>query len=721
MRFILTSVFVFLSAAAFSQTDSMKVQDSLQVEKQIKEVTVVGQKKLIERKVDRLVFNVENSISAAGGDALDALKVTPGLRVQNNQITMIGKSGMSVMIDDRILQLSGDDLINYLKSIPSDNIKSIEVITTPPAKYDAEGNSGIVNIVLKKAKQDSWNLTAQESYRQGKYAVNNGGLLFNFNKNKLTLTSEINYSFGKQHYVNKGEYFYPDEYWNDGNNLVDKNEYFSGRLGMDYKINSKLTIGGLYNFSHSKNDSHDMGITKILGNSDFDLIETPATRNGKSNFQTANLHGIYEIDTIGKKLSIDFTYLNYKKDDDSSFETSYLFKNQLIDRLKANNLGEQNINNYSFIADMEHPLKSVKLNYGGKFSFSKTDNNISYFDLNSAIPVLDPNNSDCFIYKERNEALYFSASKNFGEKFKAKAGLRMEATQIEGTSLTTNEVNKRNYTKLFPTVYLNYNISENNSLSINYGRRIQKPGFYLLNPFRWYSNPLSYSTGDPNLQPSFTHNLELSFTHKDISTTLYYSKEQDDFEQIMVLNENDRTQIISPYNCLNSNILGLKSNYTFSKLKWWESVNEFNINYAEFKAILPFITNRDNIGWNFYFSTDNTFYFDNKKYFAFNASWWYVSKGTDQMDLGTSCNGLDIAFKMLFLEKDLAITLRGRDIFGGNWQTWTSYTNGIKQTYLNYGDYNQNFSISVSYKIGNKNIRTQNHDTGTTEEQSRIN
>ena len=165
-------------------------------EQQLQEVVITSKKKLIEKKVDRLVFNVENSISASGGDAIDALKLTPRVKVQNEQISMIGKSGMLIMIDDRIIQLSGDDLINYLKTLKSDDIKSIEVITNPPAKYNAEGNSGILNIKLKKAKNDAWNASVRTLYQQASYPTGAFGTGYNLQKNKITLTTNFTYSDG---------------------------------------------------------------------------------------------------------------------------------------------------------------------------------------------------------------------------------------------------------------------------------------------------------------------------------------------------------------------------------------------------------------------------------------------------------------------------------------------------------------------------------------------
>jgi hypothetical protein len=180
--FLLISI--IYSICFFSQENKKDSIGNI-LEKQIQEVEIQAKKKLVERKIDRLVFNVENSISAIGGDALDALKITPGLRVHNDKISMIGKSGMSVMVDDKLIQLSGEDLINYLKTISSDNIKSIEVITTPPAKYDAEGNSGIVNIKLKKTKPNQWSASFKSSYIQSTYPKGSVGGNFNYKKNKF--------------------------------------------------------------------------------------------------------------------------------------------------------------------------------------------------------------------------------------------------------------------------------------------------------------------------------------------------------------------------------------------------------------------------------------------------------------------------------------------------------------------------------------------------------
>lgn len=214
--------------------------------KQLQQVVVTSKKKLIERKVDRLVFNVENSIAASGGDALDALKVAPGIRVQNETISMIGKSGIGLMVDDRLVQLSEADLVNYLKSISSDNIKSIEIITTPPAKYDAEGNSGLINIKLKKPKNDSWNLAFRNTMKQATYFSDNIGANFSFQKQKISFLADLGFNKSKTIYENAITYDYPLSFWNVYSHSVNNTALATPTIAVNYKVTDKTTLGIQY-------------------------------------------------------------------------------------------------------------------------------------------------------------------------------------------------------------------------------------------------------------------------------------------------------------------------------------------------------------------------------------------------------------------------------------------------------------------------------------------
>src|SRR5690606_4090837 len=213
---------------------------------ELEEVAIVGEKRLVERKIDRLVFNVENSSKASQGDALEVLRVTPGVRVQNDQISMIGKSNLQVMIDDKIIRLSAEELTNFLRSIASEDIMKIEVITTPPAKYEASGNSGLVNIILKQAKKDSWNAQLKASYTQRIYAAGSVGGSFNFNKDKLSIASSINYSDADFFYDQQDNAYFPDGLWSTSTPVKFSNKGLSGRIDLNYQITSNWEMGAQY-------------------------------------------------------------------------------------------------------------------------------------------------------------------------------------------------------------------------------------------------------------------------------------------------------------------------------------------------------------------------------------------------------------------------------------------------------------------------------------------
>ena len=272
------------------------------IEKQqtIQEVKINGKRKLIERKIDRLVYNVENSIAATGGDALDAIRNTPSVRVQNDQISIIGKNGIAVMVNDKIIQLSGEDLISYLKTIPSDNIKSIEVVTTPPAKYDAEGNSGIININLKKAKKNAVSGNVRGSYTQAKYALGTLGAGLDYQKNDLTIVSNVNYTNGSIAPYQEYTLTYPNYNWLEKNEKKILLDNLSSRIAVDYNINSKTIIGLQY--TGSNNNTLNKGINRsfITNKLTLDsLIITPSRINSYKKSNSLNFHSITKLDTIG--------------------------------------------------------------------------------------------------------------------------------------------------------------------------------------------------------------------------------------------------------------------------------------------------------------------------------------------------------------------------------------------------------------------------------------
>jgi outer membrane receptor for monomeric catechols len=254
-------------------------------------------------------------------------------------------------------------------------------------------------------------------------------------------------------------------------------------------------------------------------------------------------------------MNINLDYFKFKNDDNRIFNT--------INLLSANNTSLQDIQNYSAKIDFEHPLKWINLSYGGKLSFIKTQNNVNYFDTTLGNPIFDPTQSNEFNYDENTQAIYLNGTKKLNEKWETQLGFRLENTQTEGVSKTLNQKNTNSYAKLFPTFYLTYTPNEKNAFSINYNKRINRPSYNRLNPFRWYSNPFSYTEGNPFLQPSFSNNLELNYTFNDNwSNSIYYSHTDNGFEQITIVDNTDNIQKTIAQNFFKTTIIGISESYT---------------------------------------------------------------------------------------------------------------------------------------------------------------
>lgn len=688
------------------------------------EVVVTAKRPLIERRVDRLIFNVENSVAVTGGTALDALKLTPRIRVRNDQISMIGKGGMMVLLNDRPLQLSGEDLAEFLKTLNAEDIKRIEVIANPPAKYSAEGNSGVLNIVTKSVKSDTWNANARSIYQQATYATGLLGGGFNFQKGKFELTSAIGYTNGSNAPFETDRILYPNLLWDSENNRKDTRNNYNGRIGINYNINEKLKTGISANYFNNNILIRSEDVTELSTiNSTIDsLLITNARDHLDVRSKSLNTYFIYEMDTVGKKLSLDLDVFSYRNARNRPFQTETLeADNTPISSsfVEGRNEGVQEIRNYSFNIDMEHPTEWVQLNYGGRVSGIRTDNTFNFFNVENGMEVIDQNVSNQFQYRENVQALYASGQKEFNEKWEAKFGLRYEWTQTEGFSLTNNETNIFNYSKLFPTFYLSYVADNNHTFSFDYGRRIQRPNFSLLNPFRITINPFSFTEGNPFLQPSFTDNFEISYTYKNnLISNLYFSYLDDGFEQIILLDAETNISQVIPLNFIMNKTVGLNQTHIVKPFNFWQTYTTADIYYTSTDSTIPealqFLS-----GWNGEFSISNDFMLNSKKTLLANFSYTYVTRGVDHLDTNTSFHYANASLKYVLLDGNLTLSLYGNDIFRTGFVRYTTFTNGIENSFLNYYD-EQFFRIGVLYSFG-KSFNSKDMRSKNQEELNRVN
>ncbi|WP_409516707.1 outer membrane beta-barrel protein [Empedobacter sp.] len=439
------------------------------------EAVVTGQKKLVEKKVDRLIFNVDQAEGAKGGNALDALKLAPRIEVEEatDAISIIGKGSVSVMINDRLMQMSSEQLSNYLKTIRTEDIEKIEVITNPPAKYDATGNSGIINIVLKNAKQESLNGSISTSYNQQKYGGFNLNGNINYRKGKWTLTSNIYSGKGNWYGKSKNTTLYPDQKWTSDGINKNENNYYGGRIGIDYQINDNLITGFNLDISDGKGESKGNSVIDI-----FDLVNNKTNRymttnwdGGKWNWNYLglNYHIIKKFKTEGKKLTFDFDYSNNGNDSNNKNISNEFDPNwaEIPGKYENNySLNDGSSNRFNASIDMEHPVNSWKMNYGSRLRWAKDKaDNHRYSKSNPTEDFQeDVNFSNNYQYNENVYALYYSVERELNEKWTAKVGLRYEHAQSKSIMDDPQYNYKKEYDGLYPTAYLMYQSSENHSL-----------------------------------------------------------------------------------------------------------------------------------------------------------------------------------------------------------------------------------------------------------------
>lgn len=438
---------------------------------------------------------------------------------------------------------------------------------------------------------------------------------------------------------------------------------------------------------------------------------------------SVNWYNTFKIDTAGTKITTDFDYFNYKKRDYSFFAGNELDnqKNMIpLSFFSATNTNVNRIENYSGKVDVEMPLKWANLSFGGKYTYTNTDNDLVVFDQQTGVPVLNTDQTNVFNYKEYNEALYVSANKKLGEKWETQAGLRMEATQTTGYSQNLNQTNKNDYVKLFPTAYVTYNPNDQNSFSLNYSRRIRRPTFEYLNPFVIRTSPYYYSEGNPFLKPSVIDNLEFSYVrNQKWASSVYYSQVSDFSQELAILDTNTNITRSTPLNYADTYQIGVSTYYNFNKWSWWNSFTGFNINYQNVKSKTDVIQSID--GYNAYFYSNNDFTLNKSKTTFFSVNYGLQLPGRYQIFHISTMNILDISMKFLLLDKKLTLTVTGQDLLNGQRPVISYESNGVKTDFKSYGD-TRGFRISLSYKFGNNNLKSaQDRNFGNEDERNRVN
>ncbi len=723
----------FSESFEVSNTNSvilLKTIDLVPQAKSLSGVTVTGKRPFIEQKIDRMVVNVDASVSNVGATALEVLEKSPGITVdKDGNISLKGKQSVQVYLDGKPSYLSGQELVNLLTSMNANQLDQIEIMTNPPAKYDAAGNSGIINIKTKKNRQVGFNGSATAGYSQGKYWRTNESLNLNYRNGKVN--TFLNYSFGKNNRFQKlnihRTYLHPDK---TVDAMFDQTAFMPQsysnnnlKFGMDLFANKNTTFGfvasGFINPEHERNYNTSY-LKDGSGTVDSIVYSTTDIRNKWKN-KSINFNFRHQFDSAGTELTADLDYSDYSSHNKQLF-TNNSYYPDWIEKGRTELMGDLpvDIDIYSAKLDYAHPMKSGwKVESGLKTSYVSTDNAAKYFNLENSNWVPDYNKTNQFIYKENINAAYLNLSRQF-KKWGVQAGLRFENTNYKGEQLGNplrpDSSFTNNYNSLFPTMYISYNASEKSQFGINVGRRIDRPAYQDLNPFLYFLDNYTYEAGNPFIKPQYTLNMELSHTYKGfLTTTINYSRTKDfmteTFEQQGYATIVREGNIGTRYNA------GLSVSAQFDIKKWWSTVLYGNYNYNAFKGEL-YGEEVDIAASNFLLNVNNQFRFE--KGWSAELSGFYRSKGVEGQIIIQPLGQLSAGISKQVLKGKGSIRLNVRDILYTNRAIGNIDFQRTRAYFENFRD-SRVAGVTFNYRFGKPMKTQQNRKTGGAEdEQNRV-
>jgi outer membrane receptor protein involved in Fe transport len=696
-------------------------------------VTVRGKRSFIERRIDRTVVNVDGAITNLGINTFDVLGKLPGLRLtEEGNISLLGK-GVTVYVDGRPTYLSNADLWGYLKSLPADQLDKIELMPNPPARYDAAGTGGIINIITKKNKQQGFNAGLSLNYAQGVYSKPSGSLNINYRVNKVNLFSNIGYGVFETFRDISGTRTYKDE--QDVVNAMMQQESFiknihkSGtvKLGMDYYLNKKTTLGIIFNGAYRPATERGNNWNRVFNPANM-LDSTVYSQNNSDNTWrngTVNVNMVHQFDSTGKELSIDIDVAHYNMENEQSFENNtFDAGNNWKNRDLLTGDLPRTIDIYSAKLDYNFSLKNgIKIGTGVKTSFVKTDNRANYFTEIGGVKYPDYTRTNSFLYDENINAFYLEGYKEY-KRFGIKAGIRLEQTNAKGRQLG-NVMQKdssftRDYVNAFPTFFFSYKFdtTNTNQLFINYGRRIRRPSYDQLNPFLSLIQKYYQEAGNPYLSPEFANTVEVTHVYKErLTTNAYYSYVSNNFNG--VVDVVDDVYISRPGNIGRVGILGIMLSFNKDVTKWWNADMSFNPERTHLKSVFNGIS----VDSSFFiasFNLFNRFNFKNDWSAELAFNWGsrsytgqYVNKGIAAMSAGVK--------KQLFSNMG-SIGLNVSDIF------YSAIRRGeivkvprSEATFREPGD-TRVVTLSFNYRFGKNLNKTKNprDRSGVYEEQNRV-
>jgi iron complex outermembrane receptor protein len=678
----------------------------------LSEISVTAIKKVIEFKNGMTVMNVENSIMASGNTVLDILKRIPGVTVDNkNNISISGKQGVRIMLDGRMQQLSMEQLVTMMSAMSADQLSKIEVIKNPPVKYDAQGNAGIINLVTKKVNSKGYSGSISYNPGMGQRFGNSMYATLNFKSNKLTVYSNINpmYKTFYDRYDYHKSVSYKDhttlfDHTGDHENL---RKFINGKIGADYALTIKTTIG--LSVANSINNTRPVehGYVAINGFNDvgFDHYSYVTDEKAVWTNPSYNLYVDHKFDTLGTNLSVSVDYAGFNNTSDRKSESVFL-KNDDTDAKPAQiyaSTNKGNIDIFTQKLDFQKYLKpSWLLETGAKTTFvkNKTDFLFNRQDTLTGAFASDTSFSNNYRYNETLIAGYLNFRKEF-KKGSLGFGVRAENTEITGHNLSSGFQLTRTYLNFFPNVSVDYQLTEKQTIQFNYGRRLDRPDYSQLNPFKRFEDQYAVGAGNPYLNPQYSDNFDLVHVYNQwITNSIGFAQLSNVFSGISYQNDSTKITTFTQVN-LDQASYAYYSLFLQKQLRqWWNVEFSVNVYYVSYKSKLAGAPlNTQTLSSNIYVNNDFILPNDFKiqltaHYNAPNRQGPNYNKANGSCDFGIKKSFSKGNFNIMFQFLDMFYTDISRSVYDFGNQYYT----------FNSRDDTRRFRLTLSYKFGKMNI-----------------
>lgn len=698
-------ILLFGAIAPFTPLFAQESIDSValckDMERSLGEVVVVAKRPVLKQEADRIIYLTKNDPYAIGMNGIELLDRIPRISVISDRVSVAGKSTVRYIVDGRLLEMTDDALLMKLKNMQAEGIEKIELLTMPPAKYSAGDNVAFISITTRNESLG----TRGSLWGNGRYSDDfnyaaGGNLSHTTRKVELSADAGWNDSRGKND-------TYREYTFDDHVQVSDRRNAFVWRTlsanGLfKYKFDSRLSAGVIVNYSRNvmKSDLTDRTYDGLSA-----MLSTTIIPSYPENALTLTGFADWNIDSKGKILSLTYNWFDKRSNSFSDVTTD----RDTAESSRLTRDGDNRYDIHSVKLDAVLPFDAFKMEAGVAYTSIGNDTDLSIANDIDGEMVIDPSQSNDFVYNEKTSAVYLSGEKRFGSSLFGRIGLRYEHTDVRGVQRADNSRHDRSYDYLFPSAVFSWNLREAGRLSADYSMGISRPGFGDMNPFRYYNTVNEYFTGNPDLKSTIVHNVGMNYSFRGLYAVIYASWNHDAVGYITRFDPTGM-QWTTPENCLNTVKTGLYTSYNRSLFDWWNLNVGGELFYSRSKSTIADFRDSDDESWSGKIELNTSWMLNKAKTLIFNLRCSHYFPYQDKMIKYDSRTFLNCELRYMLLDNRLALTASFIDPF--SWSITKSHASFKDYTlYSRINIHQHAVALRVSYSFGGRKVNNVYRDT----------